>query len=210
MGHLGIPERHPENDWVLDQWKCLSTIHALFCHNWMHPIVSSAFPAKAQHFLGLPRCKNLWSFSLFYYYYVRSIYLFWLFCFLCSTSLMNVTGFYPEDWRNKQNGSLPSIIYHSVRLHYLQSKKCGSNFWACGWNPWSATIYPLRLHTLYPKCQLLVVLCMNNEAVYFPTFISRGNSQQIAILTRLLIKGFINCWKVLEKFFILYNLIRDW
>ena len=45
------------------------------------------------------------------------------------------------------------------------------------------------------------LLCMNNKAVYFPTFISRGNSQQITILTRLLIKGLINCWKVLEKFF---------
>ena len=49
-------------------------------------------------FSGLPRCKNLWSFSLFFVAIVRvRVYYvdFFVFCFF--TSLVSVTGFYTED-----------------------------------------------------------------------------------------------------------------
>ena len=53
-----------------------------FAHGEHHNLWT-LFPGQVKEtkFLGLPRCKNLWSFSLFCHYCVRSIYCFDFFVF---------------------------------------------------------------------------------------------------------------------------------
>ena len=77
--------RRSQPKWQLVQTSCLKRVKLLL------------FLPYNKH-LGLPRCKNLWSFSLFCSYCLGLGLLCWLLCFLCFTSLVRVTVFLHRGW----------------------------------------------------------------------------------------------------------------
>ena len=78
---------------------CWEIIKLLFI--WKQKISHSHIAVLQSHISGLPRCKNLWIFSLFRALFVCVLYivsgLFVVLLVPCFTSLVSFTGFYTED-----------------------------------------------------------------------------------------------------------------
>ena len=80
-------------------------------------------------FWGLPRCKNLW-----YFFFVSlaragvwlSLMVSWLFCFLCFTSSVSLTGFYTEDEPNFGRSKGTNLLSDRLRPSF---PRCPLVYW---------------------------------------------------------------------------------
>ena len=72
--------------------------HYFVSHDDIHSFVLRMSTTVGK-FEGLPRCKNLWTLSLFCTFCFLGL-LCWLLCFLCFTSPVSLTGSYTQDEPN--------------------------------------------------------------------------------------------------------------
>ena len=79
------------NPWVLLSAEILESMTDL------HGQILTKAAFVCVHKWGLPRCKNLWTFSLFCTFCLFWFYCCWLLCFLCFTSPVSLTSSYTED-----------------------------------------------------------------------------------------------------------------
>ena len=121
---------------------------------------------------GLPRCKNLWSFSMFSL--LCSFYLlFWHLCFLCSTSLVKVTSSYTEDEpKESSNRWLLSLFSaQKFRLYYYITTPVQHPFIAKG--DWCRHFTGYRFLACVQTSPICFV-ALGKGPRFFPRFFPRG------------------------------------